>query len=139
MKKVIITVSAIVLSMNIASAQHLKEEKVPAAVKESVKKEFPTAKVKCWEMEGANYEAEFVLNKVETSVLVDASGKILETESEIATTALPKAVNDYLAKNHKGEKIKEAAKIVMADGKVKYEAEIKGKDLLFDESGTLIN
>ncbi len=138
MKKGIITLSAIVLSMNIATAQHLKEAKVPTAVKESVKKQYPTAKVTGWEMEGANYEAEFVINKVETSVLVDASGKIMETESEIAITELPKAVTDYLAKNHKDEKIKEATKIVMADGKVKYETEIKGKDLLFDESGTLI-
>ncbi len=138
MKKVIITVSAIVVSMNMATAQHLKEAKVPTLVKEGLHKQFPTAKVTGWEQEGANYEAEFVMNKVETSALLDATGKLIETESEIATTELPKAVTDYLAKNHKGEKVKEAAKIVEAGGKIKYEAEIKGKDLLFDESGTLI-
>lgn len=76
--------------------------------------------------------------KSKNYTILDANGNLIETESEIAISALPKTVTDYLAKNHKGEKIKEAAKIVTVSGKVTYEAEIKGKDLLFDENGNLI-
>lgn len=138
MKSTIITVAVIVLSINSASAQVLKEAQVPAEVKASVKKQFATSKVTGWEMEGANYEAHLKLNKTESSALLDPTGKLIETESEIAITALPKSVTDYLAKNHKGEPIKEAAKIVTVAGKITYEAEIKGKDLLFDEHGNLV-
>ena len=138
MKKSIIAIAAILVSINTISAQKVKEASVPTTVKDGFKKSFPTAKVEGWEKEGANFEAEFDLNKVETSALFDAAGTLIETETEIAITALPKAVTDYLAKNHKGEKIKEAAKITEANGKIKYEAEIKGKDLLFDENGTLL-
>lgn len=138
MKTSIITVAVIVLSINAASAQVLKEDKVPTAVKESVKKQFSTSKVTGWEMEGANYEAHLKLNKAESSALLDPNGKLIETESEIAVTSLPKSVLDYLAKNHKGETIKEAAKIVTVAGKITYEAEIKGMDLLFDEHGNII-
>ena len=138
MKKSIITAATIVLSIGVATAQHLKEAQVPAAVKENVKKEFTSSKVTGWEMEGTNYEAHLMLNKAESSALLSPDGKLIETESEIAITALPKAATEYLAKMYKGDKIKEAAKIVTVAGKTTYEAEIKGKDILFDDKGNLL-
>lgn len=127
---------ALCLAAGLASAQKVKEADVPSAVKDSFKNHYPAAKVESWEKEGANYEAEFDLNKVETSVVFDASGKLLETETEIAESALPKAVLDHISKTMPGKKIKEAAKIVDASGKIRYEAEIDKKDYLFEENGT---
>lgn len=127
---------ALCLAAGCASAQKLKEADVPSAVKESFAKQYPAAKAESWEKEGANYEAELRLNKVETSVVFDASGKLLETETEIAISALPKAVLDHINKTMPGKKIKEAAKIVDSSGKVMYEAEIDKKDYLFEENGT---
>jgi len=121
-----------------ANAQKISADKVPAAVKAAFQKQYPSvAKVK-WEKEKESFEAEFKLDKVETSAVFDMAGKLMETEIEIAITALPQAVKDYVSKNHKGAKIKEAAKITDAQGKIMYEAELKGKDLMFDEQGNFI-
>ncbi|MGZ3942690.1 MAG: PepSY-like domain-containing protein, partial [Bacteroidia bacterium] len=84
----------------------------------------------------------FDVNKVETSASFSADGKLNETETEIKTSELPKAVTDYIAKNYAGYKNEEAAKIVDAGGKVSYEAEVKkGKeemDLIFDSNGNFM-
>ena len=111
----------------------------PAAVKASFAKLYPAIQKVKWGKENANYEAEFDLNKVETSCLFDASGTLLETETEIAVTALPKAVSDYVAKNYPEQKIKEASRIVDAKNVITYEAEVKGVgDLIFNEKGDFI-
>lgn len=120
-----------------------KEEKVktvtpPATVKEAFMKKYPMVKKVKWEKEAANYEAGFDLNKVETSVLIDEKGRILETESEIEVAKLSKPITDYIAKNYPKQKIKEAAMIVDIKNNVTYEAEVKGLDLLFDENGKFI-
>ncbi len=134
--KNLMLIAALSLGIGFAKAQKLKEAEVPAAVKESFKKQYPNTKAEGWEKEGANYEVEFDVNKAETSLTFDSSGKLIETEVEIAETALPKAVTDYLTKNMAGKKIKEASKITDAAGKVMYEVEIDKADHLFDENGT---
>ncbi|MCW3075757.1 MAG: hypothetical protein JWO32_366 [Bacteroidetes bacterium] len=121
-----------------ASAQKIKEAEVPAAIKASQEKHFPGAKVTEWEKEGANYESEFTVKKVETSASYDASGTLMETEVEIKASELPKAVTDYISKNMAGKKVKEASKITDTAGKVSYEAEIDKVDYLFDSKGTLL-
>lgn len=121
-----------------AQAQKLKEADVPANVKTAFQKLYPNTKVEEWEKEGANYEAEFDVNKTETSVVLDASGTLLETETEIAPTALPKAAHDYLAQNMPKAKVHEASKITKADGTVSYEAEVDKADYLFDANGNFI-
>lgn len=134
---------ATALSISFAQAQKLKEADVPAVVKDAFKKEFPGSKAKEWAKEGDVYEIEFDLKKVETSATFTTAGKLVETESEIKIEELPKAVYEYVQKNHADHKITEASKIVEAGtGKVSYEAEIsKGKDetdLIFDEKGNFL-
>lgn len=103
----------LVLSLSVGSAyaQKLKEADVPAAVKESFKKNYPTAKVEKWEKEGDFYEAEYEIGKVEHSVAMDATGNVHQNEMEIAVSALPKTIIDYVNKNMPDKKIKEASKI----------------------------
>ncbi|MDO8999152.1 MAG: PepSY-like domain-containing protein [Bacteroidota bacterium] len=140
--KTIITAAVLVFAINTLSAQKIKEAEVPKAVTESFAKNFPGSKAKEWEKEKDLFEAEFDLKKVETSATFSADGKLMETESEIATSALPKAVTEYITKNYPSYKLSEASKITDASGKVSYEAEIKkGKeeiDLIFDSNGTFI-
>ena len=119
-------------------AQKIAEKEVPAAVKSAFQKQFPDVKDVDWEKEKGNYEVEFEIKETEYSVLLDASGTILETEMEINVEALPSNVRDYVSKNHAGEKIKEAAKISDTTGTITYEAEIKGKDLIFDSNGNFV-
>lgn len=119
-------------------AQKIAEKEVPAAVKSAFQKQFPDVKDVDWEKEKGNYEVEFEIKETEYSVLLDASGTILETEMEINVDALPSNVRDYVSKNHAGEKIKETAKISDTKGTITYEAEIKGKDLIFDSNGNFV-
>ncbi|MFN4144617.1 MAG: PepSY-like domain-containing protein [Runella sp.] len=137
MKKVVVFF-ALLLIASLSFAQKIQEKDVPAAVKTAFQKQYPTAQKVKWEKEKENFEVEFKIGKAETSVLLDSQGNILETETEIAVSELPKNILEYLATQHKGQKIKEAAKITDAKRTLTYEVEIKGKDLIFDEKGNFI-
>jgi hypothetical protein len=132
----------------VASAQRVESvekksgNKIPAIVLQSFAKDYPAIiKVK-WQQEDSNYEAEFVIDKVETSVVYDASGNKLEVESEVGSDKIPSEAYDYIKKNFPGYKITETAQIVTADNNVIYELELKGPkgkfDLLFDKVGKLV-
>lgn len=115
------------------NAQKISAAKVPAEVQGALAKLYPGVKAN-WEMEKKDYEAGFTFNGKATSVVFNAKGLLLETETAIKPGELPAPV---LAKL-KGSKIAEAAKIIQADGSVRYEAEVKGKDLLFDLNGNQV-
>ena len=126
----IIVCAALLCSLNATARQ---DKNVPAAVKTAFLKDHAgAAKVK-WEQENGQYEASFTEHGTAMSILYTASGAVTETETGIPVRALPKAARDMAAA--KG-KIKEAARIVKNNGEVLYEAEVNGKDLLFDEKGT---
>jgi len=111
---------------------------IPAAVKTKFASMYPAVKKVKWGQEGVNYEAEFDVNEVETSVLFDATGNALETETEIKASELPKSVTDYCTKTWAGKKIKEASKITDSKGVITWEAEIDGIDQIFDANGTFL-
>jgi len=137
MKKLILmTVAAMITSLTFA--QKTQDKNVPAIIKSAFQKQYPDAKEIKWEQENGNYEAEFEIGETDYSVLIDASGNIIETEIEISVDALPANAKEYVSQNHAGQKIKEAAKITDAKGTVTYEAEIKGTDLIFDSNGNFI-
>ena len=137
MKKTIVLAS-VIFAVTAANAQKVKEAEVPAEVKASFTKKYAAAKVKGWEKEKGNYEAEFDYNKAEMSVVMDPKGNILETETEINVSELPKAVASYCAEKYKGKKVKEASKIVNAKGETTYEAEIEKMDVIFDANGKFL-
>lgn len=137
MKTIIILVSIVAFALN-ASAQKVSESDVPAVVKTNFASMFPGMKADKWEMENGKYEAEFKQNKIESSVLFEANGTYVQTETEIAVLELPKGVSDYASKNLPGKKIKEASRITAADGSVTYEAEIRGSDYIFDSMGNFL-
>lgn len=137
MKHVMMMMAASLMTGS-AFAQKMQENDIPAVVKSALQKAHPDAKGIKWEKEGDNFEAEFEQGKTEQSVVLNAQGSILETEVEIAVAELPQKAKDYVATNYKGQALKEAAKITDAKGVVTYEAEIKGKDLIFDAAGTFL-
>jgi hypothetical protein len=136
MKKNTIVTLMVFAAMS-ASAQKLKEEDVPGIVKNAFTNQYPGAKAK-WEKEDGNYEAGFKKDGKAMTVVYDPMGALKETEVAIKQSELPPAVLDYLNSNYKGKKIKETAKITKADGAINYEAEIDGKDIVFDSNGNLI-
>jgi hypothetical protein len=116
----------------------LTEADVPSVVKTKFSTLYPDTKVEKWEKENGNYEAGFHKNKTEMSVLIDPTGNLLETETEIPVSELPKSVTEYVMKQKPGKKIKEASKIIDAVGLLTYEAEVEKTDLVFDQNGNFI-
>ena len=131
-----ITLLGLIVSVT-AFTQKIDVSKVPVSVKESFARQFPGITAK-WEKEEGNYEADFKQDGHEVSVVFDNNGTMLESEIEISLAALPTAAKEYIKNNYNGASIREVAKITLAGGKIEYEAEIKGKDLIFDRSGNFI-
>jgi len=142
MKKLLALIVCLTLVLGV-SAINQKDEKVPATAKTSFATKFPAAQKVKWSVEKpGEFEAEFILNSVKTSALVDAKGNLLETEVEIKQSELPEAIKDALAKDFKSYKIDEIEKVIDKKGTVTFELEaFKGKDKLeisFDANGTMI-
>lgn len=125
----LLSVSALV---HVANAQ---TSGIPAAAKATFAKLHPGATGLKWDKEDGGYEASFKEQGKTMSLVFDGKGQLKETETDIAVTALPATVRDYVAKQMPGKTIKEAAIIVDAAGVKKYEAEVGGKDLMFSADG----
>jgi hypothetical protein len=139
MKKTILCALAIIVLTGVATAQDLKSKDVPAAVKAALAKKYPNATKVSWEKEKGNYEANWGGKSGEdTSVQFTPAGAFVEEVDAIAVSQLPTAVAPYVRAHYNGAKIKEAGKVTDAAGHHFFEAEIKGKDLIFDENGKFV-
>jgi len=119
-------------------SKEFKEEDVPENVKATFHSLYPEVKHAEWTKENDSYEAEFEQNGVEIEVSIDAMGNLIQTEIEITVSSLPQAVLDYISKNYSGKNIKEASKIIAANGTVTYEIEVGNSEYLFDAAGNFI-
>ncbi len=131
------TISMIAIAITITTgtfAQKINADKVPVTVKSAFAKEYTEATSVKWDKEKSDYEASFKMKGEDLSVLFSSEGKVIETEKGIAVTELPTSVQTAL----KGKKIKEAA-IIIKNGKTYYEAEVGGKDHLFDAQGKAVD
>ena len=138
-KRLLLSILSAVIIAGTALAQDLKEKDVPATVKAAFSKKYPDAKKVSWEKEKGNYEANWGGKSGEdNSALFSPSALFVEIVVAMPVNQLPAAVADYVSKHYKGAVIKEAGKITDASGKHMFEAEIKGKDLVFDEKGVFI-
>lgn len=124
-----------------ATAQDLKTSQVPANVKAACAQKFPEAsKAKvAWEKEKGNYEANWGGKSGEdNSATFTPTGTFVEIVKAISVSDLPANVITYVKSNYKDAKITEAGKVTDAKGKLSYEAEVHGKDVLFDENGNFV-
>lgn len=120
-------------------AQDLKSSAVPSVVKTALAKKYPEAAKVSWEKEKGNYEANWGGKSGEdTSVQFTPAGAFIEEVNAIPVSQLPANIADYVKTHYKGAKIREAGKVTDAKGTKMFEAEIKGKDLVFDEKGNFI-
>ena len=92
-----------------------------------------------WEKEKGNFEANWGGKSGEDmSVMFSPAGAFIEQVQAIKVNELPAGVAKYVKAKYKGAKIAEAGKVTDAAGKTMYEAEVKGKDLVFDEQGNFL-
>jgi hypothetical protein len=140
MKKIILSVSALMLlATGVACAQKVKSSAVPAVTKAALVKKYPQATGITWEKEKANYEANWGGKSGEDmSVQFTPDGTFVEEVVAISPSALPAGVAVYVKEKYKVTKIKEAGKVTDAAGVVTYEAEVKGRDLVFDGNGEFL-
>ena len=120
-------------------AQDINTKDVPTVVKEALAKKYPQATKVSWEKEKGNYEANWGGKSGEdTSVQFTTTGAFVEEVNAIPVNQLPVEVATYVKSHYNGAKIKEAGKVTKASGKHFFEAEIKGKDLIFDKNGKFV-
>lgn len=136
--KRLVFILALMVTVSLANAQKVSEKDIPAAIKSTFQQKYPNVKSIKWEKEKGNYEAGFKEGKTNYSVLIDPSGHIIETEAEITIVELPADARAYVTKNYPHKNIKEAAKITDARDHVSFEAEIDGRDLIFDSTGKFL-
>jgi len=122
-----------------AFSQDLKEKDVPSVVRTALTKQFPAATKVSWEKEKGNYEANWGGKSGEdNSVQFTPDGSFVEIVRAIPVGSLPANVATYVSAHYKGAKITEAGKVTGAGGQESYEAEVKGKDLIFDLKGNFV-
>lgn len=145
MKK-ILGFTAIMLALSTASSAQENEGghqkiNVPAVVKKANMQKYPESKTQkiTWEKEKGNYEANWGGKDGEAnSVQYTPSGRFIEMVKEIPTTDLPKGVLLYAKEHYKTTKLGDVGRATDANGKISYEVEIHGKDIIFDENGNFI-
>jgi hypothetical protein len=120
-------------------AQDLETREVPSAVKSALQSKYPEAKVVKWEKEKGNFEANWGGKSGEdNSVQFTPAGQFIEIVKAIPVNELPKAVKSYVKDHFNNAKISEAGRVTDAKGKIFFEAEIHGKDLIFDSNGDFL-
>ncbi|MDO3624598.1 PepSY-like domain-containing protein [Mucilaginibacter sp. BT774] len=139
MKKVLFVAPVVVFFAIKAQAQDIKTKDVPEIVKQALAKKYPKTSKVTWEKEKGNYEANWGgKSGEETSVQFTPAGAFVEEVNAINVSQLPANVAPYVKSHYNGARIKEAGKVTDAAGKHFFEAEIKGEDLIFDQSGNFV-
>lgn len=120
-------------------AQSVNSNKVPASVKEALHKKYPAASHVTWEREDGNFEANWGGRSGEDiSVQFTPAGIFVEQVKAISVTQLPPPVISYIKAHYKGARINDAGRMTDAKGITFYEAEVRGRDMLFDGDGKFV-
>lgn len=134
-----VVAAALFTAVFCVEAKQLSESKVPALVKEAFGKKYPGAKKVSWEKEKGNFEANMGGKSGEdTSTLFTPAGVFVEVVVAIPVAQLPATIAPYIKSHYHGAGIKEAGMVTDAAGGHFFEAEIKGKDLVFDAAGKFV-
>ncbi len=140
------TISLLAILFAISSATFAQEKgegkehiTVPAVVKSALNNKYPAAKNVTWEKENGNYEANWGGKSGEdNSVQFTPAGNFIEIVKAMPVNQLPSNITSYVKQHYKGAKITEAGKVTDANNKLSYEAEVHGKDIIFDENGKFV-
>ena len=136
MKKISVLL-VLIATASMSYAQKLDQSKIPSAVKASFSKHYPGL-IANWEKEDGKFEASFKLENNLMSAMFEPTGTFIDSEVGIKVTDLSPAILSYVKEHYKEKSIKEGARITKADDSVNFEAEVDGKDLIFDASGKFI-
>ncbi|WP_161889866.1 PepSY-like domain-containing protein [Pontibacter russatus] len=111
-----------------ANAQDIKAADVPQAVTSALAQKYADPKGLDWEMDGANYEAEFDVNRTDHTVLIAPSGEIVMAKSDMMQSELPQPVRNAIDQKYKGMPVDDVEQVEKG-GETYYQVEL-------DENGT---
>lgn len=123
------------ISLSAPAQKHYNDE-VPAPVKTAFTQQFPGINPR-WAKEADQYVAHFRQKRQDISVQYAADGTRTRLEEELKVWQLPLPVIEYM-EQHYGDAPKEGAKVTRANGEINYEATVKGREVLFDASCTVL-
>lgn len=140
MKPSILAAVATATLLNLsAHAQRVSTANVPPAVRAALQQKYPRANGVSWEREKGNYEANWGgASREDNSVLFTPKGVFVEITVAVPEAKLPAGVAQYIHAHYGNARISEPRKVTDAAGNTRYEAEVRGKDLLFDDKGNFI-
>jgi|GEM_PF-1858955 len=132
--------TVLILVLCIAIVACSQTDKIPKTVQKAFQKLYPDVAEVKWDQENEEtFEASFQVDSVAISIVIDKTGKLLETETYLSAGALPDTVRAFVQINYPECQISEAARIVDSEGVVTYEAEVGNDstkvDLMFDVAG----
>lgn len=115
---------------------------VPSAVLQAFHSRFPQAQQVHWQRESkTEYEASFTTGTQKCSASFNPGGTWLETETQLAFTDLPAAIQQAFHKRHPEKRIIESSRIEKPDGEMIYEVEFRTgktrKEELFKADGSI--
>ncbi len=140
------TLTAAIAAMTLHAAdQKIKRSDLPAAVQNAVDQVSKGATVVGYSKEvedgKTSYEVEMKVGALAKDVTLDANGKTLAVEQEVALASLPAAVKDGITKAAGTSKIGKVES-VSEGNKMTYEVELKGgkaKELVVDQNGKMLS
>lgn len=119
-------------------AQDIKEKDVPQAVISALSQKYAGVTNTEWEREGDNFEAEFDMEGTEQTVLLNPSGEILMTKSDVLLNDLPQPIKSALDQKYKDMPVDDTEQLEK-EGQTFYQLEVEenGTDrrLVFSSDG----
>jgi hypothetical protein len=125
-----------------AFSQEITADKVPVPVRQTFNKQYPAAKMVKYEKENADYKVSFLQQGKQFIYTYNKAGYLLETDEEIATAAIPKAVTSTINKKFAGYTIMTVVKREAPDKGICYEMDLKkegdGYTVRFSDQGEIL-
>lgn len=125
---VLVAIFLAVSTMAPAAEKKIKKSDLPPAVRKAAEDQGKGATIKGYSQEVENgktlYEVELVINGHSKDVTMDAAGKVVEVEEEVALDSLPTAVRKGLADQAHGDRIGKVESLTKNDKLVAYEAQV---------------
>jgi uncharacterized membrane protein YkoI len=107
-----------------ACNQRLSAQNTPALVKNTLKARFPNATEVEWEKKQDLFEAEFIQDHQQYTVLIDAGGSIGMIKQDIHAVELPAPVAEVLRKEYPDYTLDDAERIEK-NGQLYYQVELE--------------
>ncbi len=141
MKKLTLILIA-AIATHFCFGQKLTMDKVPSACANAFKQKFPNGSQPGWSKEDKDFEVEFFNGKKRQSALFDATGKWLETETEINYNAVPGKVQAAFQKEFEGYQVQEVYEVETPDKGLNYEITTfkgaKNYEVVFSAKGEML-